>query len=631
MVDRYKAVFLPLDNRILSLYRGYVMDGRPLLNVRESDVYSIEDSIAYSNSYSKAEEIARLIVLGPLVPILIIILIVGAIFRKLDVVNRWLSSIIDGIFSYFFEKKTEKRVKKTKKKKYENAVEEDIPSFLFHCKLHYVRVYLYSYRELTKEEEEHINTLISAGLISSFQRIKVLSDLRPILLEGKISLHNSILVIADIEEQKEASLLGFYCGNGHQRNVELWKKRKLSSEGSNSEIEWNSRESLVELAGKVEYYLKAKNYTFLTSDCIIFLEDTYDDTLNAYIKKNFLSISKQLADKGFKFLYFPSFKNSEQELPKSILEFLRYRMPILYSLSDSEVVEIIGAVLKRLRPEDFYRMIMEELGLPYFKRPCLLRNISGNIIKSENKFTYKQIEYTTRKDLDDFFVWYINQIKNPDEFERVFYQLAPKPTLYDADWYFTEETKKDTEELKLRIDGFRAEGKFGVLAEALMYMLETIKDEKPEILKKVKPLIEQKKLLESKVILSSILVDKRYNIILPEFGNLEVKMHALPKTVYLFFLRYPDGVRFKELYKYKKELLEIYNKLTNKYDNEEIAKAIDDLVDMRNPSINQKCARIRESFRKLMDEGTARYYYVDGLNGEPKRIALPRNLIDIHC
>lgn len=160
-------------------------------------------------------------------------------------------------------------------------------------------------------------------------------------------------------------------------------------------------------------------------------------------------------------------------------------------------------------------------------------------------------------------------------------------------------------------------------------MLETIKDEKPEILSKIKPLIEQNNMLESKVILSPIYIDKHYNIFLPNFGNQEVKMHALPKAVYLLFLKHRNGIRFKELYQYKSELLEIYYKITNKDNKEEIEKAIDDLVDMTNPSINQKCSRIREAFRKIMDEHIAKYYYIDGANGEPKKINLPDNLIDI--
>jgi hypothetical protein len=56
-------------------------------------------------------------------------------------------------------------------------------------------------------------------------------------------------------------------------------------------------------------------------------------------------------------------------------------------------------------------------------------------------------------------------------------------------------------------------------------------------------------------------------------------------------------------------------------------KSIDDLIDMTNPSLNQKCARIRQAFRQSIDEKLASYYYIQGNNGEAKCILLPKNLI----
>ncbi len=233
--------------------------------------------------------------------------------------------------------------------------------------------------------------------------------------------------------------------------------------------------------------------------------------------------------------------------------------------------------------------------------------------------------------LDKLFDWYIQQVKIPNDREGVMYHLnlEEPPAEYDADWYFGQDSRKDTDELKQKIDAIKEEGKYGVMLEAIMYMLATIKEEKPEIINKVRPLLEKNKLLESKVILSPILIDKHYNIFLPAFGNIEIKMHALPKTVYIFFLRYPKGIRFKELYQHKAELLEIYNMVTNKDGKEEIERAIKDLVNMTKPNINIQCSRIRASFRNLMDEHIAKHYYIDGPNGEPKKIPLPKELIDI--
>ena len=43
MIDSSKAVFLPVDNRILTLFKGYILNGEPLLDVKESDVYTVTE------------------------------------------------------------------------------------------------------------------------------------------------------------------------------------------------------------------------------------------------------------------------------------------------------------------------------------------------------------------------------------------------------------------------------------------------------------------------------------------------------------------------------------------------------------------------------------------------------------
>ncbi len=635
MIDSSKAVFLPVDNRILTLFKGYILNGEPLLDVKESDVYTVTEYYEFSDSISKRELIIRIIVIVPLVPLFILILLIASIFKRFNQVGDKIKYILDRFFNIFFKKKKELRTSRIKKKKYDDAIEEDIPEFLNHCKKNFVKVYLYSYRELTFEEKLKVENLISSGFISSCQIVSKLSNLIPLISDERISLRNSLLIISDSKEKEEANLLGFYSGNGHKRNVELWKKRKMSSEGGEGELEWNSQEIIVGMKSRIEYYLKAKSNTFFTNDTILFIEEKRDEFLNNYIQQNLKRINNRLDEKGMRLIYFPSFQNEALKYQEPILEFIRYRLPILYSLTDNELNDAIKAILQKLSPEEFYRIVLEELELPFFKRPCLLRNISGGFINTENKFTYKHIEYQSEEDLDKLFDSYIQQVNIPNDSKDVSYrivsksQLATPPAEYDADWYFESDSKKDTDELKQKIDAIKEEGKYGVMVEAIMYMLATIKEGKPEIINKVRPLLEKNKLLESKVILSPILIDKHYNIFLPDFGNIEVKMHALPKTVYILFLRYPKGIRFKELYQYKTELLEIYNKVTNKYEKEEIVRAITDLVDMTKPNINMQCSRIRASFRNLMDEHIAKHYYIDGLNGEAKMISLPKKLIDI--
>jgi hypothetical protein len=59
-------------------------------------------------------------------------------------------------------------------------------------------------------------------------------------------------------------------------------------------------------------------------------------------------------------------------------------------------------------------------------------------------------------------------------------------------------------------------------------------------------------------------------------------------------------------------------------------RAMLSIEDVTNPllnSINEKCARIRGAFVSQFDDHLARHYYIDGLRGEAKKIALPRDFV----
>jgi hypothetical protein len=128
--------------------------------------------------------------------------------------------------------------------------------------------------------------------------------------------------------------------------------------------------------------------------------------------------------------------------------------------------------------------------------------------------------------------------------------------------------------------------------------------------------------------LSRLVITKDYRIILPDYNNMEIKMEPLAKAVYLLFLKHPEGIMFSHLPDYREELMEIYKKVKGPFYNEELARrSIEDVTYPLSNSINEKCSRIREAFVSQFDEHLARYYYVDGKRAEPKKIALPRNLV----
>ena len=107
----------------------------------------------------------------------------------------------------------------------------------------------------------------------------------------------------------------------------------------------------------------------------------------------------------------------------------------------------------------------------------------------------------------------------------------------------------------------------------------------------------------------------------------EVHMEPLVKAVYLLFLKHPEGILFKHLPDYREELTQIYVKLKPYGMSERVIRSIEDVTNPLLNSINEKCARIRGAFVGQFDDHLARHYYIDGLRGEAKRIALPRDLV----
>lgn len=127
--------------------------------------------------------------------------------------------------------------------------------------------------------------------------------------------------------------------------------------------------------------------------------------------------------------------------------------------------------------------------------------------------------------------------------------------------------------------------------------------------------------------LSKLVITKDYRLLLPDYNNMEIKMEPLVKAVYLLFLNHPEGILFKHLPDYREELAKIYLKLKPMGMSERVIQSIEDVTNPLLNSINEKCARIRGAFVGQFDDHMARHYYIDGLRGEAKKIALPRNLV----
>lgn len=127
---------------------------------------------------------------------------------------------------------------------------------------------------------------------------------------------------------------------------------------------------------------------------------------------------------------------------------------------------------------------------------------------------------------------------------------------------------------------------------------------------------------------SRILVTEDFEITLPDY-NLVIKMNSLSKSLYFLFLIFPDGVRMKELDRYKSLLWELYKLVSNREDSKKMAESIDELTNPLSNSANEKMSRIRAAFYNVLASDIAQEYVPYGIRGEKRHIALNQSLIHI--
>ena len=124
------------------------------------------------------------------------------------------------------------------------------------------------------------------------------------------------------------------------------------------------------------------------------------------------------------------------------------------------------------------------------------------------------------------------------------------------------------------------------------------------------PLLEELRIEAAKGRLSRLVITQDYRFILVDYNHKEVELQPVHKAVYLLFLAHPEGIEFKRLADYRKELTRYYMATAKLMDKEKIIEGVDHLVNPLDNAINEKCSRIKKVFLELMDEYTASYYII---------------------
>ncbi|MBA4299271.1 MAG: hypothetical protein C0433_04060 [Cyclobacterium sp.] len=117
-------------------------------------------------------------------------------------------------------------------------------------------------------------------------------------------------------------------------------------------------------------------------------------------------------------------------------------------------------------------------------------------------------------------------------------------------------------------------------------------------------------------------------IIFPELGNLEVKFNPLEKTLFLFYLNHPEGIKLVELNDFKPELKRIYAGLYNGSDPTLIEANIAFLSNPFSNSASEKLSRMKSKLIHALGKDLALFYYPKGENAEARKIEVEREWVE---
>lgn len=318
-------------------------------------------------------------------------------------------------------------------------------------------------------------------------------------------------------------------------------------------------------------------------DQVIYVESEYKTSLNSLISSNLDQIKYSLKQKNKDFIYIPAivkniednslyYKPSEkrEELGSNIATSDISNKILSFCIDDINIKS--GLIRCKETTPDYYIFSyfefeenLDEIGL--------LESIDSYIsLLAPNVYCHPYPAYP--------------YIKNPDD---------------NADYDFDAESKKLIEEIKERVEALKQKG--------------------------INELVLKSILSTDSIKLSRLIINKEYKIFLPDYNNLEISMHPLPKAVFFLFLNYPEGILFKDLPDYRDELIAIYKSVSGRESISGMEKSIDDVVNPTLNSINEKCSRIREAFIKHFDESIAKNYFITGDRATPKKIILDRKLL----
>lgn len=394
----------------------------------------------------------------------------------------------------------------------------------------------------------------------------------------------------------------------------------LQEKINKDKFEYKQAELLKPIAPRL--LLKPNN--FLTTEIVYYFESEFHPEINNYLFDNYERINNVLEAKGMHFVYIPKLLQDLQIKNTSIIPFLDYEFPDVFKGENESKQQLLENALSNIDSIELSESIRLALEIPKQPHPCFLHCV--DLVELE--YEYREYKYSI------FYLDNINELEKRIEYYLSVVNISRDNAQYrlegldpeDPDAVFDRNKNEITKELSSAIANIKSFNNEKLVIASLIFVIKSLKDSQPALCDKLNKVLYETISLSNQP-LSRLLIDEKNRIFLTDYENIEIELTPLPKTLFIFLLKHPEGVKLKELYQHKSELIQIYGQIGNRLDLNQITKSIQDLTDVRTNSINEKCSRIKEAFLSKFEESIARNYYITGARSENKHIILDRSLV----
>lgn len=107
---------------------------------------------------------------------------------------------------------------------------------------------------------------------------------------------------------------------------------------------------------------------------------------------------------------------------------------------------------------------------------------------------------------------------------------------------------------------------------------------------------------------SPIHFDNKFNMSLPLYPQINIKLDPLPKALYILFLNHPEGILLKEIKNYEDELRSIYSAVSGRKNRSVLDKMFKSLTNPNENPLHKNLSIIRKCFlSKLRFDIASRY------------------------